>query len=71
MTAPKERVRRPGRVKSVAAGGPPPLLTDEESSILAAYRAMDDETRECAASMMRNLANGFPRAPRLRFVAAS
>lgn len=46
-----------------------PILSRAESSILAAFRAMDDETQEDAASMFRCLAQDFPRAPRLRLIA--
>jgi hypothetical protein len=70
MTAPKVPVKRPARVKSLAACGAPPILTGEESSILAAYRAMDDETREFAMETMQILARRNPRGPRLHLVAA-
>lgn len=51
-----------------ATAGAPPILSAAESSILAAYRAMDDETRDCAVGIMLALSKDFPRAPRLQLV---
>jgi hypothetical protein len=69
MSAPKEPAGRPARIKSVAVGGVSPLLAPQELALLAAYRAMDDETRQVAVEMLKNLARDFPSAPRLRLVA--
>jgi hypothetical protein len=46
----------------------PNALTPAESTMLAAYRAMDDETRESGIEMVEILARRNPHAPRLRLV---
>jgi hypothetical protein len=69
MIPPKKPLRQASRVKSVTPDGAPPILTRPESAYLAAYRAMDDETREDAVEMVQILAKRNPRGPRLRLVA--
>jgi hypothetical protein len=54
--------------RPAASRGPPPILTHPEQDVVAAYRAMDDETRDATVRMMQSLAEGFPRGPRLRLV---
>lgn len=39
-----------------------------EDDLLQDFRAMDDETQIEARRMFKNLARGFPRAPRLKIV---
>jgi hypothetical protein len=68
MKAPKQPSKRSTQIKSVATGGEPPTLTPAEITVLAAYRAMDDETREDTIEIVEILARRNPRAPRLRLV---
>jgi hypothetical protein len=68
MKAPKQPSKRSTRIKSVATGGEPPVLTCSEATVLAAYRAMDDETREDTIEIVEILARRNPRAPRLHLV---
>lgn len=70
MTTTKKPAMRPVQ-KSVAAGGVPPILAHSELALLAAYRAIDDETQGEMLGAMQNVAREFPRGPRLRLVAAS
>jgi hypothetical protein len=68
MSRPKLPTGRPARVKSVVVEGAPPALTPAELALLAAYRAMDGESKEMMLGAMRDVARDFPCAPRLRLV---